>query len=155
MRKHTYRAVRQLIVSIMLPAWIMLAAGGCVQPVLTQPTDARTCTPACSASSGEAASSADVPVDAVLVSGNLCHTCGSISYGFYAKQGMRLAWSLSGPPAHTVLTYPNGDSDGPSLPSVIALPTSGRYIFSLSSNTMAEGIDGPFRLVLRLLPANQ
>lgn len=50
-----------------------------------------------------------------------------------------------------VLAYPDGDVDGPGLPEVVSLKSAGRYVFSLSSNTMAEGIYGKFRLELRLL----
>jgi hypothetical protein len=36
-------------------------------------------------------------------------------------------------------------------PYRIALPTSGTYVFTISSNTMAEDIDGPFELTLHII----
>jgi len=88
-----------------------------------------------------------------VVEGSLSPAQNSVSLAFHANAGARLRWALSGPAVHVVLTGPDGQADGPGLPPEIALPTAGRYIFSLSSNTMAEGIYGPFRLELRLLPA--
>jgi hypothetical protein len=63
-----------------------------------------------------------------------------------------LQWTLVAPATRLVLTHPDGNADGPGLPAQILLDSSGRYVFSLSSNTMAENIYGPFRLSLRLLP---
>ena len=41
-------------------------------------------------------------------------------------------------------------ADGPGIPATVPLAAAGRYVFSLSSNTMAENIYGAYRLDLRL-----
>jgi len=86
-----------------------------------------------------------------VVEGRLSPDQSSASFAFQAKAGARLQWVLSGPAVHVVLTNPDGEAEGPGLPRDILLSTAGRYIFSLASNTMAEGIYGPFRLELRML----
>ncbi|MPW23114.1 hypothetical protein GCT13_41685 [Paraburkholderia sp. CNPSo 3157] len=75
-----------------------------------------------------------------------------IRYVFRAAAGMRLEWSYSGPSVHVVLTYPNGDTNGPLAPSTVALPDTGLYVLALHGNTMADDADGPFVLRLKLLP---
>ena len=88
----------------------------------------------------------------MLVKGSLNHQCGALEYAFRAPAGGHLEWSYTGPAAHVVLTYPNGDTDGPLAPSTLLLPDYGRYTLRLHSNTMADDVDGPFTLRLRLLP---
>jgi len=72
------------------------------------------------------------------------------SYAFRARAGQKLTWAYNGPSARTLLRHPSGDSDGPGLPDIIPLPSSGRYVLTISSNTMAEDIFGPFELKLHL-----
>jgi hypothetical protein len=72
------------------------------------------------------------------------------SYAFRARAGQKLTWAFSGPTVRTLLRYPSGDSVGPGLPDIILLPNSGRYVFTISSNTMAEDIFGPFELTLHI-----
>jgi hypothetical protein len=97
------------------------------------------------------------PIDIVFtadhaeVSGVLSPKRRSRSYAFTATASARLQWVMSGPAVRTVLSYPDGNSDGPGLPSVIALPMPGRYVFTVSSNTMAEHIYGTFQLEFRML----
>jgi hypothetical protein len=74
----------------------------------------------------------------------------SYSYAFRARAGQKLSWTLEGPTVRTTIQYPNGGSDGPGLPSEIGLSRTGRYVFTISSNPMAEGIYGPFHLMLRI-----
>jgi hypothetical protein len=72
------------------------------------------------------------------------------SYAFRARAGQKLTWAFSGPSVRTLLRYPTGDSYGPGLPDIIPLPSSGTYVFTISSNTMAEHIFGPFELTLHI-----
>jgi hypothetical protein len=73
------------------------------------------------------------------------------SYAFRARAGQKLSWVLNGRPAvRTLLRDPTGNSEGPGLPDIIPLPSSGTYVFTISSNTMAEHIYGPFELTLRV-----
>jgi hypothetical protein len=86
------------------------------------------------------------------VSGTLSPERSSMSYAFSVKAPAQLRWLLAGPAVRIVLMRPDGDADGPGLPSVVPLAAAGRYVLSLSSNTMAEDIYGPYRLDLRLSP---
>jgi hypothetical protein len=86
------------------------------------------------------------------VSGTLSPEHSSVSYAFNVKAPAQLQWSLSGPTVRIVLTRPDGDADGPGLPAAVPLAAAGRYVFSLSSNAMAEDIYGAYRLDLRLSP---
>jgi hypothetical protein len=72
------------------------------------------------------------------------------SYAFRARAGQKLTWAFSGPTVRTLLRYPTGSTNGPGLPDIIPLPSSGTYVFTISSNTMAEDIFGPFELTLRI-----
>jgi hypothetical protein len=67
-----------------------------------------------------------------------------------ARAGQRLYWRLEGAALRTVLKYPNGDVDGPGVPNGIQLPTSGRYVFDVHPNLMADGAYGWFRLTLTI-----
>ena len=84
------------------------------------------------------------------VSGTLSAEHGSASYVFHVKAPAQLQWSLSGPAVRVVLTRPDGAADGPGIPATVPLAAAGRYVFSLSSNTMAENIYGAYRLDMRL-----
>jgi len=101
---------------------------------------------------------AECPIELVFianhaeVSGALSPEHSSVSYAFDVKAPAQLQWSLSGPAVRVVLTRPDGDADGPGLPAAVALAAAGRYVFSLSSNTMAENIYGAYRLDMRLKP---
>lgn len=72
----------------------------------------------------------------------------SASYVFTLDRAARLQWRYTGPMVHMVLEQPGGEAIGPGLPPSILLPAPGRYVLSVSSNLMAEGIDGPFELTL-------
>jgi hypothetical protein len=98
----------------------------------------------------------DCPIELIFtanhteVSGTLSPEHSSVSYAFLVRAPAQLQWSLSGPAVRIVLTRPDGDADGPGLPAAVPLAAAGRYVFSLSSNTMAEDIYGAYRLDLRL-----
>ena len=89
-----------------------------------------------------------------IVEGELSAERPSISYAFRLESRGRLQWSLRGPAVRVTLASPDGEVIGPGLPRVVPLSAPGRYVFSISSNTMAEGIYGPFRLELQVLPAD-
>jgi hypothetical protein len=101
---------------------------------------------------------AECPIELVFtarhaeVGGTLSPEHSSASYAFNVKAPAQLRWTLSGPAVRIVLTRPDGDVDGPGLPAAVPLAAAGRYVFSLSSNTMAEGIYGAYKLDLRLSP---
>jgi hypothetical protein len=88
--------------------------------------------------------------DRVTVFGRLTRHRSRVSYAFRARARQTLTWTFRGPAIRTVIRYPNGDTDGPGLPHRIRLPRSGTYVFTVSSNLMADGIFGPFRLTLRI-----
>lgn len=74
------------------------------------------------------------------------------SYAMDVTTPVTLSWHLSGPSMRVVLTHPDGNADGPGIDPVVPLTMTGRYVFSISSNTMAENIYGPFQLTLQLSP---
>jgi hypothetical protein len=97
----------------------------------------------------EVAFTPGIDADVAVLEGTLSSSRSSFSYAFVVKAGTRLQWNFSGPAVHVVLTYPDGNVDGPGLSRNLALPIEGRYVFSVSSNLMAEEVYGPFRLELR------
>lgn len=74
----------------------------------------------------------------------------SFSYAFAGSEGETFSWKYSGPAVRVLLAYPDGNTDGPGLDPEIHLPKTGTYIFSISSNTMAEKIYGHFKLQFKL-----
>jgi len=89
-----------------------------------------------------------VTVRGVLVqNGPACCT-----YVFAARGGQKLYWSESGATVRMVITYPDGNVDGPGLPNPQPLPQSGVYTLAISPDLMAEGAFGAFVLKLRIPP---
>ena len=86
------------------------------------------------------------------VSGVLSAARNNWSYAIDVTTPVTLSWHLSGPSMRVVLTHPDGNADGPGIDPVVPLTMAGRYVFSISSNTMAENIYGPFQLTLQLSP---
>ena len=72
------------------------------------------------------------------------------SYRFWARGGQTLYWRFSGPATRMVISYPNGEADGPGIPETLPLPASGFYVFDVHPNLMAEGAYGPFHLTLTI-----
>jgi hypothetical protein len=89
-----------------------------------------------------------------VVQGRLSRTRSSVSYRFVASPNVALEWKYHGPAARILLQDPIGSTDGPGIPERVVLRRGGRYIFSISANTMAENIFGPFSLSLKLVPAD-
>ena len=90
--------------------------------------------------------------DSARVSGVLEQGRQCCAYRFDARAGQMLYWREMGATVRVVMTYPDGHIDGPGLPSPIRLPQSGRYIFTVSPNLMADGGFGRFTLSLRIPP---
>ena len=88
--------------------------------------------------------------DTVVLTGQTRRNVDCCTYAFRARAGQKLYWRLQGATLRTVLTYPNGDVDGPGVPNGVALPTSGRYVFDVHPNLMADGAYGWFRLTLTI-----
>jgi hypothetical protein len=140
---------RNLVAAVMVAVASTIAIGACGSAGTRSVVASSTCRagdPACPINVEFAANRA-------IARGNLSPEHSSTSYAFVATAPARLQWTLSGPAVRVILQRPDGDTDGPGLASVIALPTTGRYVFSISSNSMAEGIYGPFRLELQLMPS--
>ena len=87
----------------------------------------------------------------ILVRGRLSPKRTSFSYQFAGEPGQTLGWNFKGPAVRVLLTKPSGDTDGPGLPATVAIDQKGLYVFSVSSNKMAENIYGN-RLSFRLSP---
>jgi hypothetical protein len=90
---------------------------------------------------------------ATVVRGRLSPKRTSFSYQFAGEPGQTLGWNFKGPAVRVLLMKPSGDTDGPGLPATVAIDQKGLYIFSISSNKMAENIYGEFRLAFRLSSA--
>lgn len=86
----------------------------------------------------------------VIVQGRLSPDRSSYSYQFSADPGRSLRWTYVGPAVNVLLTDPDGETDGPGLPADVLLNKSGAYVFSVSSNKMAEQIYGEFSLTLEM-----
>jgi hypothetical protein len=123
------------------------ALGGCANWV-----NAAASSPACRRGALECPIELVFTANHAEVSGTLSPEHSSVSYAFNVKAPVQFQWSLSGPAVRIVLTRPDGDADGPGLPAAVPLAATGRYVFSLSSNTMAEDIYGAYRLDMRLSP---
>ena len=81
----------------------------------------------------------------VLTEGVAC-----CSYSLAASAGQTLTWAFEGPAIRTVITYPDGTTDGPGLPNAIPLPATGTYVLGFTPNLMAEGAYGPFRATITI-----
>ncbi len=90
--------------------------------------------------------------DTIRLNGALRRGGDCCTYVFKAHAGQTLVWRFSGPAARMVIVYPNGDADGPGIPSRIHLPEDGAYQFRVSPNLMADGAFGRFTLTLTILP---
>jgi hypothetical protein len=87
----------------------------------------------------------------IVVRGRLSPKRTTFSYLFAGEPGQTLRWNFNGPAVRVLLTKPSGDTDGPGLPATVAIDQKGLYVFSVSSNKMAENIYGKFRLSFRLI----
>jgi hypothetical protein len=87
-----------------------------------------------------------------VVAGRLSPRRPNFSYSFAGREGQTFSWKCRVCPAVKVLLrYPDGNTEGPGLDSEIPLPQSGKYVFSIASNTMAENIYGNFRIGFKLI----
>jgi hypothetical protein len=85
-----------------------------------------------------------------VVRGRLSARHSSYSYQFSATSGHSLGWTYAGPAANVLLSDPDGETEGPGLPAEVPLEKNGVYVFSVSSNKMAENIYGKFSLSFKL-----
>jgi hypothetical protein len=88
--------------------------------------------------------------DTIVLTGRTRQNVDCCSYVFRARAGQRLYWRLEGATLRTVLTYPDGDGDGPGVPNGTVLPETGRYQFDVHPNLMADGAYGWYRLTLTI-----
>jgi hypothetical protein len=86
----------------------------------------------------------------LVLRGRLSPRHSSYSYQFSATPGYSLGWTYVGPAVNVLLSNPDGETDGPGLPGEVPLEKNGVYVFSISSNKMAENIYGEFSLSFRL-----
>jgi hypothetical protein len=90
--------------------------------------------------------------DRITVRGVLVQNGDCCTYVFKAHAGQKLYWSERGATVRMVITYPDGNVDGPGLPNPQPLPQSGAYTLAISPDLMAEGAFGPYVLKLRIPP---
>jgi hypothetical protein len=87
---------------------------------------------------------------ALVATGRLSPRRPNFSYAFTGSERETFSWKYRGPAVRVLLAYPDGNSEGPGLDPQIELPKSGTYVFSISSDTMAENIYGYFKLQFKL-----
>jgi hypothetical protein len=90
--------------------------------------------------------------DTVRLKGELKPNVQCCAYRLKAHAGQSLYWRFTGPAFRAVMTYPDGQTDGPGLSSPIRLPLDGVYVLTFSPNLMADGAFGRFKLTLRIPP---
>ena len=88
--------------------------------------------------------------DTITVMGTTSPQRDCCTYRFRARRGQTLHWKYEGPTSRLVITYPDGNVDGPGIPSVIALPSSGDYRLDVRPNLMAENAFGSFKLSITI-----
>ena len=88
--------------------------------------------------------------DTIEYRGDLTQARDSCDYHFRARAGQVLTWSVKGPATRQVISYPDGNADGPGIPQRIPLQQTGEYVFSISADLMAEGAFGRYRLRLTI-----
>jgi hypothetical protein len=88
--------------------------------------------------------------DTIVLTGRTHQNVECCDYVFRARAGQMLSYRVEGAALRTVLTYPNGDVDGPGVPNPVQLPSSGVYTFGVHPNLMADGAFGRYRLTLTI-----
>ena len=88
--------------------------------------------------------------DSISYSGRLTQARPGCDYHFKARAGQTLTWSVTGPATRQVISYPDGNGDGPGIPQRIPLQQTGEYVFSVSADLMAEGAFGRYKLRLTI-----
>ena len=86
----------------------------------------------------------------IVLTGETRQNVDCCTYAFRARAGQRLFWRLEGASLRTVLIYPNGEVDGPGVPNGLTLPATGRYVFDVHPNLMADGAYGSYKLTLTI-----
>lgn len=88
--------------------------------------------------------------DTITLRGTTVEGRDCCTYRFWARAGQTLHWQFTGPASRMVVTYPNGEADGPGIPAELPLPASGFYLFDLHPNLMADGAYGSYQLTLTI-----
>ena len=88
--------------------------------------------------------------DTIVLTGRTRQNTECCDYVFQARAGQMLSYKVEGAALRTILTYPNGDVDGPGVPNPVQLPATGTYRFGVHPNLMAEGAFGRYRLTLTI-----
>lgn len=88
--------------------------------------------------------------DTITLTGVLTQNVDCCAYSLQVRAGQVMTWKETGATVRTTIAYPNGDQDGPGLPSSIPFPQSGQYIFTVHPNLMADGAFGPFSLSITI-----
>jgi hypothetical protein len=90
--------------------------------------------------------------DSVRYRGALKQNVQCCAYRIKARAGQTLYWRFTGPAFRAVIAYPDGQTDGPGIPTAIPLPQDGVYVLTFSPNLMADGAFGRFALTIRIPP---
>lgn len=90
--------------------------------------------------------------DRIRLHGVLKEGVDCCTYKFVARKGQHLQVSVDGAAARLVLTYPDGDGEGPGLPDHLELPDNGTYLLDVHPNLMADGAYGRFTLTIAITP---
>lgn len=88
--------------------------------------------------------------DTIMLKGTTAPGRDCCTYRFWGRAGQTLYWQFMGPASRMVITYPNGDADGPGIPDKLLLPASGFYLFDLHPNLMADGAYGSYQLTITI-----
>lgn len=90
--------------------------------------------------------------DRATVRGVMVQDGACCTYVFKARAGQRMYWREHGAVVRMVITYPDGNGEGPGLPNPLPLRESGTYTLAISPDLMAEGAFGPYTLTIRIPP---
>lgn len=90
--------------------------------------------------------------DSIQYRGALKQNVQCCAYSIKAHAGQTLYWRFTGPAFRAVIAYPDGQIDGPGIPTAIPLRQDGVYVLTFSPNLMADGAFGRFVLTIRIPP---
>ena len=112
--------------------------------------------PAISASCTPGAQDCPIPVhmargtDTITLQGRLVQNGDCCAYALDARAGQTLTWTFEGPNERATITYPDGEVDGPGIPTSIPLTQTGTHVLSVRPNVMAGDAFGPFSLTITI-----
>jgi hypothetical protein len=88
--------------------------------------------------------------DTITLTNTLKQNVDCCYYSLEARSGQTLTWDFSGPDERSLITYPDGNSDGPGIPNSIPLKTTGTYVLGFVGDTMSDNAFGPFQLTVTI-----